>query len=54
MGFPCKLFGWDPAVCHAAYVILHGLCDMIVSCFHMLKKASDGNFYLLLERNTSI
>ena len=40
MGFPCKRFGRDPAVCHAPNVMLYGLCDMIVTCFHMLKKAS--------------
>ena len=34
--------------------MLHGLVDMIVTCFHMLKISSDGNFYLLLEKTTSI
>ena len=27
-----------------------GLVDMIVTCFHMLKIPSDGNFYMLLEK----
>ena len=44
----------DPTVYYAAYVMLHDLVDMIVTCFHMLKIASDGNFYLLLKKTTSI
>ena len=45
----------DPTVYHAAYVMLHDLVDiMMVTCFHMLKIASDGNFYLLLEKTTGI
>ena len=27
---------------------------MIVTCFHMLKIASDGDFYLFFEKTTSI
>ena len=46
-----KLADQDPTVYYAAYVMLPGLVDMIVTCFHMLKIASDGNFYLLLEKN---
>ena len=46
---PQKLADQDPTVYHVAYIMLHGLVDMIVT-FHMLKVASDGNFYLLLEK----
>ena len=50
-----KLADLDPTVYHAAYVMMHDLVDiMTVSCFHMLKIASDGNFFLLLEKTTSI
>ena len=45
-----KLADQDPTVCHAAYIILHGLVDMIMICFHILKIASDGDFYLLFWR----
>ena len=48
-----KLTDQDPTVYHAAYVILHGLVDMI--CFHILKihvhVASDDDFYLLFGEN---
>ena len=49
-----KLADHDSTVYHVAYVILHGLVDMIMTCFHMLKIASDDNFYLFLEKTTSI
>ena len=49
-----KLADQDPTVYHAAYAMLHSLVDMIVICFHMLKIASDGDFYVLLEKTTSI
>ena len=29
--------------------MLHGLIDMIVTCFHIHKIASDGDFYLPLD-----
>ena len=32
-----KLADKYPTVYHAAYVMLHSLVDMIVSCFHLLK-----------------
>ena len=41
----------NPNVYHAAYDMLHGLVDMIVTCFHMLKIASDGDFNLLFGEN---
>ena len=45
-----KLADQHPTVYHAAYVMLHDLVDIIIlTCFHMLKIASDDNFYLLLE-----
>ena len=44
-----KLADQDPPVYQAAYVMLHGLVDMM-TCFHMLKIASGGNIYLLLEK----
>ena len=49
-----KLADQDPTVYHAAYVILHSLVDMIMICFHILKIASDGDFYLLFGETTSI
>ena len=50
-----KLADQDPTVYLAAYVMLHDLVDiMIMMCFHMLKIASDGSIYLLLEKTTSI
>ena len=33
------------------YAVLHNLVDMRATCFHMLKIASDGNFYLLFGEN---
>ena len=38
----------DPTVCHAAFGMLDGLVDMIVTCFHMLKIArlSDDNYLI--------
>ena len=41
-----------PTVYHAAYVMLHGLVDVVVTCFYVLKIASDSDFYLLLEKTT--
>ena len=35
-------------------LMLHGLIVMVVTCFHMLKIASSGEIYLLLEETTSI
>ena len=50
-----KLVDQLPTVYLAAYVMLHDLVDiMILTCFYMLKIASDDNFYLLLEKTTSI
>ena len=50
-----KLADQHPTVYYAAYVMLHDLVDiMILTCFHMLKIASDNNFCLLLEKTTSI
>ena len=49
-----KLADQGPTVYYVAYIILHGLVDMIMTCFDMLKIASDDNFYLLLEKTTSI
>ena len=31
-----------------------GLINMKMTCFHLLKKASDGHFYLFFEKTTSI
>ena len=33
------------------YAVLHSLVDMKMTCFHLLKVASDGNFYLLFGEN---
>ena len=41
-------------VCHTTYAVLHSLVDMKMTCFHLLKVASDGNFYYFLEKTTSI
>ena len=38
----------DQPASEGAYVMLNGLVDMRVTCFHMLKIVSDGNFYLIL------
>ena len=50
-------FSWQTVwiqISYAANVMLHGLVDMIVACYHMLKIARDENFYLLLEKTTGI
>ena len=44
-----RLADQDPTIYHVAYFILHDLVDMIMTCLHMLKIASDDNIYLLLE-----
>ena len=46
-----KLADQDCTVYHAAYILLLGLVDMIIICFHILKKASDGYFYLHFGEN---
>ena len=46
-----QLAGQDLTVYHAVYVILHGLVDMIMICFHILNIASDGDLYLLFGEN---
>ena len=33
------------------HALLHNLVDMRVTCIHLLKVASDGNFYLLFGEN---
>ena len=38
-------------VCYTMYDVLHNLAHIRVTCFHMLKIASDGNFYLLFGEN---
>ena len=40
-----KLADQDPTVYHVAFVMLPGLVDKIATGFHMLKIASDGDFY---------
>ena len=46
-----KLVDQDPTVYYAAYVMAHGLVDMIVTCFHMLEIARDSNFYFAFGEN---
>ena len=41
----------DSTVYYAAYVMAHGLVDMILTCFHLLKIASDSNFYFAFGEN---
>ena len=49
-----KLAGRDPAFYCVACFILHGLCDIMVICFHMLNITSDGNFLILEEKLLAI
>ena len=39
-----KLADQDLHFCHAAYVMLHGLVDMKVTCLHLLNMYSAGKF----------
>ena len=36
---------------HATYTVLHSLVDMKMTCFNLIKVASDGDFHLLFGEN---